>query len=62
MLENDTHGLGAPADGVGLPLGVGAGGVGLVEVGRAVVVEAGEQARDAKGTATRGLSVLLLHA
>ena len=42
------------------PLGVGAGRIGHIEVGRAVGVEAGDEARAAEGAATVALGVLLL--
>ena len=39
LLQELPHGLGVPPDSVGLPLGVGAARVGLVQTGCAVVVE-----------------------
>ena len=60
LLQELAHGLGVATDGVGLPLVVGPAGVRLVELGRLVVVEAGDEAGDAEGTATVGLGVPLL--
>ena len=60
LLQELAHGLGVAPDGVGLPLVVGPAGVRLVELGRLVVVEAGDEAGDAEGTATVGLGVPLL--
>ena len=39
LLQELTDSLGVPADGVGLPLGVGAARVGLVQAGCAVIVK-----------------------
>ena len=39
LLQKLPDSLGVPADGVGLPLGVGAAGVGLIQAGCAVVIE-----------------------
>ena len=39
LLQELPDSLGVSADGVGLPLGVGAAGVGLVQAGCAVVIE-----------------------
>jgi hypothetical protein len=60
LLQELAHSFGVAPDGVGLPLVVGAAGVGLVELGRLVVVEPGDEAGDAEGTATVGLGVPLL--
>lgn len=52
--------LGVAAGGVGLPLVIDAGRLGLEQVRRAVVVEAGDQARYAERSAPVALRVLLL--
>ena len=59
LLQELSHRLPAPADGVGLPLGVDARGVRLVDVRRAVVVEPRDQGRDAEGPTARRLRIPL---
>ena len=39
LLEELPDGLGVPPDGVRLPLGIGAAGIGLVQAGCAVIVK-----------------------
>ncbi len=62
FLEEFTHGLGIAANGVRLPFGVNAGRVSLVKVRSAVVVESGDETRNAEWTPPSELCVPLFHA
>merc|ERR1719500_1583759 len=62
LLQELPHSLGVAADGVGFPLVVGPTGVGLVEPGGLVVVEACDETRYAKRSSAIGLGVPLLQA
>ena len=62
LLQELSHSLGVPADGVGLPLVVGTAGVCLVEARGPVVVEARDETGDTEGSSSVGLCVPLLEA
>ena len=57
-----THSLGVAPDGIGLPLGVGAGGVGLEERWPPARAKAHDERGDAERPHAPALRVLLLHA
>jgi hypothetical protein len=60
FLQEFPDGLGVAPDGIGFPLMIGSAGVGLVQLGRLVVVEAGDEAGDAEWAPAVGLGVPLL--
>ena len=56
-----AHRFRVAADGIGLPGGIGARGVGLVQAGSALGVKSSDEGGDAKGPHSSALCVLLLH-